>query len=78
MLTYTYERQDIIQIALTRLPGEGESAVKKAMSDLALPLHVKIQNYEKNPPLESLCLLKNLIKSKHYHSKHRDTQREVS
>jgi calcineurin-like phosphoesterase family protein len=24
MLTYTYERQDIIQIVLERLPGEGE------------------------------------------------------
>jgi hypothetical protein len=44
MLTYTYERQDIIQIALKRLPGGGESGVKKGLSDLALLLHVKIQN----------------------------------
>jgi hypothetical protein len=29
MLAYTYERQDIIQIALKRLPGVGERAVKK-------------------------------------------------
>jgi hypothetical protein len=29
MLTYTYERQDIIQIALKKLPGGRGSAVKK-------------------------------------------------
>jgi hypothetical protein len=28
--------------------GRGRSAVKKGLSDLALPLHVKIQNYWKN------------------------------
>jgi hypothetical protein len=38
---YTYERQDIIQIALKRLPW---SPVKEGLSDFALPLHVKIQN----------------------------------
>jgi hypothetical protein len=31
MFTYTYERQDIIQIALKRLPGGGEIAVKKGL-----------------------------------------------
>jgi hypothetical protein len=41
MFTYTYERQDIIQIALKRLPGGGERR-KKRFSDLALPLHVII------------------------------------
>jgi hypothetical protein len=40
-ITYTYERQDIIQIAFKWLPGGG-SAVKKGLSDLALPLHVII------------------------------------
>jgi hypothetical protein len=29
MFTYTYERQDIIQIALKRVPREGLCAVKK-------------------------------------------------
>jgi hypothetical protein len=43
MLTYTYERQDIIQISLKRLPG-GEECCKKGLLDLALPLHIKIQN----------------------------------
>jgi hypothetical protein len=41
MFTYTYERQVIIQIALKRLSGGG-SAVKKGLSDLALPLNVVI------------------------------------
>jgi hypothetical protein len=39
MFTYTYERQDIIQIALKRLP---ERRKKKGLSDLALPLHVEL------------------------------------
>jgi hypothetical protein len=40
-MTYTYERQDIMQIALK---GEGGRAVtKKTLSDLALPLHVIIE-----------------------------------
>jgi hypothetical protein len=38
MFTYTYERQDIIQIALKRLPAP----YKKGLSDLALPIHVII------------------------------------
>jgi hypothetical protein len=38
MFTYTYERQDIIQIAFKRLPGGGR-AVKKRLSDLALALN---------------------------------------
>jgi hypothetical protein len=29
MFTYTYERQDIIQIVLKRLPGGGERRKKK-------------------------------------------------
>jgi hypothetical protein len=42
MFTYTFERPNIIQIALKGLPGllSPESAVKKTLSDLALPLHV--------------------------------------
>jgi hypothetical protein len=39
--TYYYELQDILRIALKRLQG-GESAVKKGLSGLALPLHVII------------------------------------
>jgi hypothetical protein len=31
MFTYAYERQDIIQIALKRVPGGRESAVKKVI-----------------------------------------------
>jgi hypothetical protein len=35
MLTYTYERQDIIQIALKRLPeGGGGSALKKKVCQI--------------------------------------------
>jgi hypothetical protein len=41
MFTYTYERQDVIQIALKRLPG-GKERRKKGLSDLALPLYVII------------------------------------
>jgi hypothetical protein len=41
MFKYTYERQDIIQIALKTLPGEGERR-KKGFSDLGLSLHVII------------------------------------
>jgi hypothetical protein len=33
MFTYTYERQDIIQIALKRLPGGRERRKKKGLSD---------------------------------------------
>jgi hypothetical protein len=44
MFTYTYERQDIIQIALKRLPGEGERCKKKGLSDLVLLLHIIILN----------------------------------
>jgi hypothetical protein len=42
MFKYTFERQDIIQIALKRLQGGGESRKKKGLSDLTLPLHVII------------------------------------
>jgi hypothetical protein len=38
----TCEHQDIIQIALRRLPGGGEPNKNKRLSDLALPLHVII------------------------------------
>jgi hypothetical protein len=40
MFTYTYERQDIIQIALKRLPRGGERCKNQGLSDLALRLHV--------------------------------------
>jgi hypothetical protein len=33
MVTYTNERQDIIQIALKRLPGGGGSVVKKRLQE---------------------------------------------
>jgi hypothetical protein len=36
MFTYTYERQDIIKIALKRLPGGGERRKKKGLSDKML------------------------------------------
>jgi hypothetical protein len=46
MVTYSYERQDIIQFALKR-HRKGDSAVKKTLSDLALPLHVADEFLEK-------------------------------
>jgi hypothetical protein len=45
MFTYTYERQDIIQIALKRLPGGGERRRKKGLSDLALLLLLRDKEY---------------------------------
>jgi hypothetical protein len=49
MFTYSYESPNIIQIVLKRLHESGDSAVKKTLADLALPLQVVKELLKKCP-----------------------------